>query len=366
MTLRKLYELVGKVEDLPEMAGLVARELGAHAARVGLIPDLARPDRLFVDYNLDPATVSEYVKCWAPRDLWFQGYLQLRAAKGGPVVATHHEMVDRKALQQSDYFNEFLAPQGFESVAVVDLDVFGAGTPDGCSVAFLSETGKELSRRDIAESWPLLFHLQRAVRLTFDMERARLRHAELVDGLEALGIALALLAENERLLYASPSFLAAIRGTLTIRNDRLNSDQLDVCAAMAEAIRKAAHPQGIGSVVPVRKKQSQTRLLLKFHPLPDRAPMLGVDETARVLIQLHVPGEVRQPEWEVIADQFRLTRAELRLCKALYGGVTVSDYCEEVGITQATARTQLQHVFVKTDTKRQSELVTLLASFVIA
>jgi DNA-binding CsgD family transcriptional regulator len=63
---------------------------------------------------------------------------------------------------------------------------------------------------------------------------------------------------------------------------------------------------------------------------------------------------------EMLARLYELTPAEARITGELLQGHTVEEAAAELGVTVHTARTHLRHVFSKTDTRRQSELVLLL------
>jgi DNA-binding CsgD family transcriptional regulator len=57
---------------------------------------------------------------------------------------------------------------------------------------------------------------------------------------------------------------------------------------------------------------------------------------------------------------FGFTPAETRLATALLGGLSVSEYSQEVGVSPTTARTHLASLFAKTSTRRQAELIAFL------
>jgi DNA-binding CsgD family transcriptional regulator len=68
----------------------------------------------------------------------------------------------------------------------------------------------------------------------------------------------------------------------------------------------------------------------------------------------------------VIAQQFRLTYAELRVLFSVVEIGGTSDVAEVLGIAEATVKTHLHHVFEKTSTGRQADLVKLVAGYCLA
>lgn len=67
---------------------------------------------------------------------------------------------------------------------------------------------------------------------------------------------------------------------------------------------------------------------------------------------------------ETMAKIFHLTPAELRVLLALINSGGIPEVAGVLGLTEPTVKTHLQHIFQKTNTTRQAELVKLTASFV--
>jgi DNA-binding CsgD family transcriptional regulator len=67
-----------------------------------------------------------------------------------------------------------------------------------------------------------------------------------------------------------------------------------------------------------------------------------------------------------LVTQYKITPAEARLVAKLAALRTVEEAADDLGISMATARTQLKSVFGKSGTRSQSELLLLLASGTLA
>jgi DNA-binding CsgD family transcriptional regulator len=67
-----------------------------------------------------------------------------------------------------------------------------------------------------------------------------------------------------------------------------------------------------------------------------------------------------------IAQEFRLTPAELRVLFSVVEIGNISEVAAVLGIVEATVKTHLQHVFEKTGTGRQADLVKLVAGYCLA
>jgi DNA-binding CsgD family transcriptional regulator len=67
------------------------------------------------------------------------------------------------------------------------------------------------------------------------------------------------------------------------------------------------------------------------------------------------------PRERHLRAHFALTPSELRLCSRLLTGESLRQAATRLGVTYETARTTLKIIFRKTHTRRQAELVLLLA-----
>jgi DNA-binding CsgD family transcriptional regulator len=87
----------------------------------------------------------------------------------------------------------------------------------------------------------------------------------------------------------------------------------------------------------------------------------GSEPVAAIFLQ---PAEFELPSIpECLARAFHLTPAELRVALATLRHDKVADVAENLGISEATVKTHLSRVFSKTDTKRQADIVKLVAAF---
>ena len=119
---------------------------------------------------------------------------------------------------------------------------------------------------------------------------------------------------------------------------------------------------------------------------PRRAPLVRVrKDGGRPLIAMVVPAAVRATETSDIAamvylfdpmldlnrmlkpvcETFRLSPVEARIACHLAAGRSIADTAKAMRIQVQTARGYLKNVFLKTDTRRQAELVHLLLSNVL-
>ncbi len=92
--------------------------------------------------------------------------------------------------------------------------------------------------------------------------------------------------------------------------------------------------------------------------LPFNPDISGGPSTSRVMLMLteDVASGTGQASWAM----YRLSAREQSLAELLTGGLSLHEAGERLGLSRETARTYLKRIFAKTDTHRQSELVSLL------
>src|SRR4029079_17189697 len=66
---------------------------------------------------------------------------------------------------------------------------------------------------------------------------------------------------------------------------------------------------------------------------------------------------------ETIANVFKLPSAEMRVLMMIVQLGGVREVAPALGISEPTVKTHLQHIFEKTGTSRQAELVKLVAGY---
>ena len=86
---------------------------------------------------------------------------------------------------------------------------------------------------------------------------------------------------------------------------------------------------------------------------------MNYDAIAAVFIRRSVPN-VLSP-LEEIAKHYDLSAAEARVFDAVFKAQGIKAIAELLGLSQATVKTQMQRLFRKTGTKRQTDLVKLVA-----
>jgi DNA-binding CsgD family transcriptional regulator len=105
-------------------------------------------------------------------------------------------------------------------------------------------------------------------------------------------------------------------------------------------------------------RRDQLPLIVRAHCVSRSSPEENPDALGIVLVT--DPEHSPFPRQSLIQLTLGLSNSEARIALALINGASLVQAAQHVGITHETARTHLKHVFAKTNTNRQSELVVLL------
>src|SRR5262249_12912987 len=131
--------------------------------------------------------------------------------------------------------------------------------------------------------------------------------------------------------------------------------------AMAERGDAAVGVKGIA--VPLMASDGE-RYVAHVLPLTSGARRrAGASYAAVAAVFVHKAALDTPSPQEVIGKLYKLTPTELRVLFAVVQVGGVPEVAEALGIAESTVRTHLQQLFAKTGTKRQADLVKLVAGY---
>lgn len=133
-------------------------------------------------------------------------------------------------------------------------------------------------------------------------------------------------------------------------------------------IRHAASPEapaGLVSVLSLWRPSFKRMLLVRITPIQIPSSPLLAQFLAHAAIFLHDPAAPAMVDETALARLYGLTRAECRLITLLLNGSSLQQAATALAVSLNTARTHLKHIFMKTDTNRQTQLISLLIGSVM-
>ena len=209
-------------------------------------------------------------------------------------------------------------------------------------------------------------HVGAAVRLQQKIAALELRLGDADEVLDRLPLGVLLVDGRGRIITMN----RAARQTVA-KNDGLRADAARICRADVAAERDklarliaSATKRGAAKGAPVGAAMKLTRPSGKQALSVLVAPLTGTGQAAgsrrAAILYVRDPETRRGMPVRVLADAYGLTASEARLLGALLEGKRLEDAATQFGVSLNTVKTHLQSVFRKTDTQRQSELLSLV------
>jgi DNA-binding CsgD family transcriptional regulator len=265
---------------------------------------------------------------------------------------------------------EWVVPQGFVDTMLANLDKSQANCAV-FTVMFHARNGlaNDAARHRFALVVP---HVRRALLIGNVINRHKIEAAALADTLDTLVSGMFIVNGTGRIIHANASgyamvteakVLRALDGRLIATDPLVDHALLDVITA-AESGDTALGRRGVA--VPLKARDGD-RYVAHVLPLTSGARRkAGIAYGAVAAIFVRKAGLDLPSPPIVIAQEFRLTPAELRVLFSIIEMDGASEVADVLGIAEATVRTHLHRLFEKTDTSGQADLVKLVAGYCVA
>lgn len=252
-------------------------------------------------------------------------------------------------------YRDFLTPRGADAGAAT----FIAGAAgDGIVLAFEAFPDHDVARGATVLLDRLRPHLARASVLSSRIEQARV--GSVIDALNDISMPLAVLDRNGRVISATDQFFTAAPDLLLDMPSRLRITDEVADARLVRALAMVVE-RGEGTSIALRNRKNGGAAVLQLLPARRNARDLFGNVAAYALLAL--PGNSLLPSVDIITALFDLTPAEAQVARAIAGGRSISALASELGLSRETIRTHLKKAFLKTSTRKQSELGALLSKF---
>lgn len=281
----------------------------------------------------------------------------------------HSWIRDPRTWKQNRYYAEWGAPQGLDDgmAFIVARDSTSLG-----SVGMGRHRSMGLVTQDDVDN-ALLFipHMQRSVAISRLMDIRAMTVATLSSVLDRVTAAIILVDADLRIVHANlaAETVFTAGGPIQSTGGRL---QVRTGAAMAALVEAVAHAQRNESAmaerafgIPLRKDHTIASVLhvLPLHHGEARAG-LAPRAVAAVFIAPATPSHPLNP-YGTFAALFGLTGGEVATLEHVLAGHSNAETAKLLGLRESTVKTHLLHIFAKTGTHRQSELVALAASLTL-
>jgi DNA-binding CsgD family transcriptional regulator len=193
--------------------------------------------------------------------------------------------------------------------------------------------------------------------------------AAFADSLDTLSAAMLLVDATGRIVHANAMAHSMIAEATALRapTGRLGATDTQADQALLDSFSAAARGETAlgrkGIAVPLKSRDEQ-RYVAHILPLTSGSRRQAGVRYAAVATVFVRKAELDLPSPpEAVGNEFGLTPAELRVLFAIIEFGSVPEVSQVLGISEATVRTHVRHLFEKTGVRRQTELVRLVAGY---
>ena len=280
------------------------------------------------------------------------------------------DVIPLEDFVQTRFRKEWIVPQGLCDGLFSTLEK----SPRGCTVLMtmrrLNQGGfDDASRRRFSLILP---HVRRALLIGKVIESHQVKAADLADSLDQLASAMFIVDGTGRIVHANASgnLMVSNGNVLRAPGGRLHANDAAADQALLDIFTSAGGgdaalgKQGIAVPIAARNGERYVAHVLPMTSAGRRKAGASYGAVAAVFIRKAALDLPSPPV--AIAKQFGLTQAELRVLFAVVEIGGIAEVAEVLGISEATVKTHLQHVFEKTGTGRQADLAKLVAGYCIA
>ena len=213
-------------------------------------------------------------------------------------------------------------------------------------------------------------HLRRAVLVGRVIDLNTATAARFADALDGLTAGMFLVAATGTIVHANTSghVMLASGDVLRAVDGRLVASDPDSDQALQEVLAAAAKGDSAVGIRGISQslvaRPGSERYVAHVMPLTSGARRQAARYYAAAAVLFVHKVALQMPSApEVIAKSYKLTPTELRVLLAIVQVGGVPETAEALGISENTVKTHLRHLFDKTGTGRQADLVKLVAGF---
>lgn len=269
-------------------------------------------------------------------------------------------------LDNSRFFHEWVRPQGF--IDAVQLVVMRRPHRIGALGMSRHESVGTVTERDLAVVRELAPHIRRAVAISDILDERTITIETFEASLNAIQIGIVLVDRDALIVHANRTAEGMLKARTPIRSEQgeIRANLPEVSAALRSAITAAAGDETamgrLGVGIPASSTDGDPALI---HVLPLTGGEVRARMARRAAAALFITTRIDDlgTPPEALANLFGLTAAESRLLAGLLDGDSLADAARKLEIAITTARTHLAHIFDKTGTSRQTDLIRLAARF---
>ena len=284
-----------------------------------------------------------------------------------PDISDRAKQHKKRALLKHGLHAAFAFPLYAEGKLQAVLEFFSTTTqpPDQHLLHIAQSIGEQLGR--VLERQRGEEQQRQAVAISDALDLTILRSKAFEATLNALTSSVYLTDRHSRIIYMNDAAKREV-GTSTaisVANSHLAPTDRKAHLALARAINEAAGDKadrltrGFTIALP---GIDDAGLIATVLPLAHNYQSVGGAFPGMAAIFVQDPIVMPRLPGEAFAKLYGLTRSELRVLIAMAPGLSVKEASNVLGVSESTAKTHLQHIYGKTGTSKQTELLHLFMS----
>lgn len=366
----QLSELVGGIYDAaldptrwPSVLGETCRFVDCVSGTLNSYDTVRSSLAINVSHGYDP----HYVKLLLERYIQINPMLEMALRTDVGDVLSVNQVMDYEELTGTVFWREWAKPQGFVDAIQATLDK----TPT--AMAALTVVRHEtvgVADETALQRIRLLFpHFRRAVLIGKIIDLHRVEAAALADTIDGVMAAILLVDNGRRVVYANPSGQSLLDAGALLSTDPSGLSFRDAGAdrAFRQIIATLADSgeAGIGATgIAIPLAADGQRYVAHVLPLITGARRAAGLHYAAVAALFVRRAEIDPATaFDAIGSAFRLTPNETRVLAAVVEINGAAAIGSVLGMSEATVKTHLHHLFQKTGAERQADLVRLVAGY---
>jgi DNA-binding CsgD family transcriptional regulator/PAS domain-containing protein len=283
-------------------------------------------------------------------------------------VRTQAMLIPDSEFWETRFYREWIKPQRFWDL--ICFKILQTNQRIGAWAAHRIEGQPRYADADVRLVTLLAPHVCRAITISDALNLKTIRSEALQVTLDALTAAVYLTDSVGRIIYRNQAAERQIQNGNVLRMESNRLAPIDRVArlALAKAIddaiaeEAAATPDtGFSLALPSREGPGLVATILPLN----RGERRNLCNTLTAMAAIFVQDPIVVPPFpgEAFAKLYGLTGSELRVLLAMAPGLSVKEAAEMLGIGATTAKTHLQHIYGKTGTSKQTELLHLFQSY---
>lgn len=311
-------------------------------------------------HNMDPLYLDAYAKNWFnnnPLDVFKES-----VSPGQIKAYTHITQTD--TFTASAYFNEFVRPQQWGDGIIACLARGEASSGYFGIIRSPNRIWVEPAEWHLLET--VVPHLQRAIEVQQLLSRSTMITDSLSTAFSAAGFGVYLVTKDCRILFCNAQAETMLRRCAGLRysRGRLVATDHMISERLRNLVRGGTTTEhgdnDGGGTLELRRNEKGPPLIAHVIPLtPFRTlAFLDIERPAAAVFVVDPTAELFA-RVRNFAARFGLTGAETRALAEIIKGNTVLVAAKNLRIVEATARTHLKHILMKTGATRQTGLIRM-------